>query len=69
MIYVLVFIQYMPTAMLKYYQIGPSYTTLEECEQERRKAKENLIIHNSQAASGLSRALMPVSMKTTLCHH
>jgi len=53
MIYVLVFIQYMPTAMLKYYQIGPSYTTLEECEQERRKAKENLIIHNSQAVACL----------------
>jgi hypothetical protein len=53
MIYVLVFIQYMPTAMLKYYQIGPSYTTLEECEQERRKATENLIIHNSQAVACL----------------
>ena len=53
MIYVLVFIQYMPTAMLKYYQIGPSYTTLEECEPERRKAKENLIIHNSQAVACL----------------
>ena len=53
MIYVLVFIQYMPTAMLKYYQIGPSYTTLEECEQERRKAKESLIIHNSQAVACL----------------
>lgn len=53
MIYVLVFIQYMPSAMLKYYQIGPSYTTFDACEIERRKAQESIIIHNSQAVACL----------------
>ena len=48
MLYILVFIQYIPSASLKYYQIGPSYSTYEECEQERRKAKEGLVVHNSQ---------------------
>ena len=48
MLYILVFIQYIPSASLKYYQIGPSYSTYEECEQERRKAREGLVIHNSQ---------------------
>lgn len=53
MLYVLVFIQYMPGLNLRYYQIGPSYATLEECEGERRKAQESLIIHNSQAVACL----------------
>ena len=53
MIYVLVFIQYMPSAMLKYYQIGSSYTTFDACEIERRKAQESIIIHNSQAVACL----------------
>jgi len=48
MLYVLVFIQYIPSAPLKYYQIGPTYRTLQECEAERRKANEGLVIHNSQ---------------------
>ena len=48
MLYVLIFIQYIPTASLKYYQIGPTYSTFEECEVERRKAREGLIVHNSQ---------------------
>ena len=48
MLYILVFRQYIPSASLKYYQIGPSYSTYEECEQERRKAREGLVIHNSQ---------------------
>ena len=47
MLYILVFIQYIPSTTLKYYQIGPSYSTFEECEQERRKEKEGLIVHNS----------------------
>jgi hypothetical protein len=48
MIFVLVLIQYIPSAELKYYQIGPTYPTYEECEQERRKAREGLVVHNSQ---------------------
>jgi len=48
MIFVLVFIQYIPSAELKYYQIGPTHATYEECEQERRKAREGLVVHNSQ---------------------
>ena len=54
MIYVLVFIQYLPATTLRYYQIGPSYSTLEECETERRKANESLVIHNSQAVACLA---------------
>jgi len=53
MLYILVFIQYIPSATLKYYQIGPSYSTFEECEAERRKAKEGLIVHNSQTVACL----------------
>jgi hypothetical protein len=53
MLYVLVFIQYIPSATLKYYQIGPVHATLEECEQERRKAKEGLVVHNSQTVACL----------------
>lgn len=53
MLYILVFIQYIPSAELKYYQIGPSYGTYEECEQERRKAREGLVIHNSQTVACL----------------
>jgi hypothetical protein len=53
MLYILVFIQYIPSATLKYYQIGPSYSTFEECETERRKAKEGLIVHNSQTVACL----------------
>ena len=48
MLYILVFIQYLPATSLKYYQIGPSFGTLQECEQERREAKEGLVVHNSQ---------------------
>jgi hypothetical protein len=48
MLYVLIFIQYIPSASLKYYQIGPTYSTYEQCEDERRKAREGLIVHNSQ---------------------
>ena len=53
MLYILVFIQYIPSATLKYYQIGPSYSPFEECETERRKAKEGLIVHNSQTVACL----------------
>ncbi len=47
------FIQAMRMAVLIVYQIGPSYTTLEEGEQEGCKAIENLIIHNGQAVACL----------------
>lgn len=53
MLYILVFIQYIPAASLKYYQIGPSFGTLQECEQERRKAQEGLVVHNSQTVACL----------------
>ncbi len=53
MLYILVFIQYLPATSLKYYQIGPSFGTLQECEQERRKAQEVLIVHNSQTVACL----------------
>ena len=53
MLYILVFIQYIPSTTLKDYQIGPSYSTFGECEQERRKAKEGLIVHNSQTVACL----------------
>lgn len=54
MIYVLVFIQYLPATTLRYYQIGPSYSTFDQCEVERRKATESLVIHNSQAVACLA---------------
>jgi len=53
MLYILVFIQFIPSASLKYYQIGPSFNTLEQCEQERRKAREGLVVHNSQTVACL----------------
>ena len=33
---------------LNYYQIGSSYADLKECEVELMKAKQALVIHNSQ---------------------
>jgi len=54
MLYILVFIQYIPSTTLKYYQIGPSYSSFEQCEAERRKAKEGLVIHNSQTVACLA---------------
>jgi len=48
MIYVLVFLHFVNTDHLKYYQVGPSFADLKSCEIELNKAKEALIIHNSQ---------------------
>ncbi len=53
MVYILVFIQYLPATSLKYYQIGPSFGTLQECEQGGRKEQEVLIVHNSQTVACL----------------
>ena len=46
--YVLIFLHFVNTDHLKYYQIGSSYADLKECEVEMMKAKESLVIHNSQ---------------------
>ena len=48
MIYVLVFLHFVNTDNLKYYQVGSSYADLKECEVELMKAKEALVIHKSQ---------------------
>lgn len=48
MIYVLVFLHFVNTDHLKYYQVGSSYADLKECEVEMMKAKEALVIHKSQ---------------------
>lgn len=48
MIYVLVFLHFVNTDHLKYYQVGSSFADLKSCEIELNKAKEALIIHNSQ---------------------
>ncbi len=48
MIYVLVFLHFVNTDHLKYYQVGSSYADLKECEVEMMKAKQALVIHKSQ---------------------
>ena len=48
MIYVVIFIQFVNTDHLKYYQVGSSYADLKECEIEMMEAKEALVIHKSQ---------------------
>ena len=48
MIYVFVFLHFVNTDNLNYYQIGSSYADLKECEVELMKAKQALVIHNSQ---------------------
>ena len=40
MIYVLVFLHFVNTDHLKYYQIGTSFSDLKQCELELNKAKE-----------------------------
>jgi len=44
----LVFLHFVNTDNLNYYQIGSSYADLKECEVELMKAKQALVIHNSQ---------------------
>jgi hypothetical protein len=48
MIYVLVFLHFVNTDYLKYYQIGASFSDLQQCKLELQKAKEAFVIHNSQ---------------------
>ena len=48
MIYVLVFLHFVNTDHLKYYQIGKSFSDLKQCELELNKAKEAILMHSSQ---------------------
>lgn len=51
MVYVLIFIHFVSTDTIKYYQIG-SFSRLDQCQVEKDKAKV-LITHNSMAVECL----------------